>query len=52
MLLEYVMKPGLSQIGSACMRLLERMKPGDTERATLWNILVADQYLYCWHQFS
>lgn len=49
MLLEYLVKPGLSQIGNACMRMLERMEPGDTEHANPWNVLVADQYLYCWH---
>lgn len=32
MLLEYLMNPGLTQIGNAGMKMIERMKPGDTEQ--------------------
>lgn len=39
MLLEYLMNPGLTQIGNAGIKMLERIKPGDMEHATPWNIL-------------
>ena len=31
MLLEFLMNPDLTQIGNAGMKILERIKPGDTE---------------------
>lgn len=45
MLLEYLMNPGLTQIGNAGIKMLERIKPGDTEHATPWNILSSSTVL-------